>query len=209
MEFITKNIKWLAPLAVAALAAIWVISSFVGIRNTGVEKEAGLNAQYKVNQNSLSTCLVKIADSANLTKAESEQLRGALEDAVKGRYDGRTANPGQMFSAIVENYPDLKVFDEAFKRAYATIIGCRSDYQGDQNKLTDMIRDFDSWRQKWPTAWFTDTPSARLEAGDRHGADALVQMKRLVLTSGTQQAYESGELPTSNPWAPTPAPSSS
>ena len=83
MEFITKNIKWLAPLAVAALAAIWVISSFVGIRNTGVEKEAGLNAQYKVNQNSLSTCLVKIADSANLTKAESEQLRGALEDAVK------------------------------------------------------------------------------------------------------------------------------
>lgn len=199
-QWVLSHLKMVIFGGAALLLGVVLLISFVNIHNTGVSKENTLNGQYKINQNELSTCLTKIKDSSNLTKAEVAAMTEALTEAIKGRYDGRTPNAGAMFSAIVEDYPDLAQYDTAFQRAFVVIIGCRDDYKGAQNKLTDQIRDFDTWRQKWPTSWLTDTPSDRLRADSLRGEPALEQMRRLVLTQDALDAYNDGVLDYENPW---------
>jgi hypothetical protein len=176
------------------------------VTNTGNQKETRLNAQYLDNQNYLSDCIIKIREVAGVTKAQSDSFTRAMNDAVKGRYDGR-AQPGAMFSAIVENYPDLSGLNKAFERAYTTITGCRTDYRNIQSKLLDMLRDYDSWRTGSLTVrtFGGDRPSDNLVAQigndrSRKGRAALDQMYTIVLVEDAKDAYNSGEVTPEDPF---------
>lgn len=205
----------LAICAVLALALIIGLVTKNSVTNTGNRKETGLNAQYLDNQNYLSDCIVRIREAANTTKAESDAFTKAMTDAVKGRYDGRMAQPGAMFSAITENYPDLKGLNQAFQRAFDTMSGCRTDYRGKQSKLLDMLREYDSWRTGSLTVRTLggDRPSDNLVAQigndrSRKGQAALDAMYTIVLVKDAKSAYQNGELTPETPFdttAPTPS----
>jgi hypothetical protein len=201
----------IATLLVLGLIGFLVSNS---VTNTGNQKEATLNAQYLDNQNYLSDCITKIREVAGVTKAQSESFTKAMNDAVKGRYDGRSAEPGAMFSAIVENYPDLSGLNQAFERAHTTIIGCRTDYRNIQSKLLDMLRDYDSWRTGSLTVrtFGGDRPSDNLVAQigsdrSRKGQAALDQMYTIVTVKEAKDAYNNGELKPEDPFGTTTAPS--
>lgn len=200
LSWVMRHLKALVIGGIVLVLIITALSYFVSAFNTRVDKEQGLNGQYKDNQNELSACLTKITDSANLTNAQVEAMTEALVEAIKGRYDGRTASPGSMFSAIIEDYPNLQPFDDAFERAFVVIIGCREDYKNVQSKLIDMIRDYDAWRLKFPRRLLIGNPSDELRADDLRGEMALEQMRRLVLVKEALDAYEDGVLENENPW---------
>jgi hypothetical protein len=207
----------LIGIGAGVLAVVLLLVGFLvnnSVTNTGNKKEATLNAQYLDNQNYLSDCITKIREVAGVTKAQSDSFTQAMNDAVKGRYDGRSAQPGAMFSAIVENYPDLTGLNQAFERAYTTIIGCRTDYRNIQSKLLDMLRDYDSWRTGSLTVrtFGGDRPSDNLVAQigsdrSRKGQAALDQMYTIVLVKDAKKAYEEGELTPEDPFGTTTAPS--
>jgi hypothetical protein len=191
---------------VVVLGGGWFLVSN-SVTNAGNVKETQLNAQYLDNQNWLSDCLVKTNQAASITKAQTDAFDKAMTDVIKGRYDGRSAQPGSMFSAIVENYPDMKGFNDAFNRAFNTVMGCRTDYRGMQSKLLDMLQKYDAWR----TGSFTvrtfggDYPSNNLVAQigsdrSRKGQAALDQMYTIVTTKDTQDAYKNGTMPTQDPF---------
>ena len=199
-----------AVILVLGLIALLTSNS---VTNTGNRKEAALNSQYLNNQNYLSHCITQIREVANVTQAQSDDFIKAMTDAVKGRYDGRSAQPGAMFSAITENYPDLKGLNQAFERMYTVITGCRTDYKNVQSKLLDMLREYDSWRTGSLTVrtFGGDRPSnnlvARIGTTSHTGRDALNQMYTIVLVKDAKTAYQNGELNPETPFAPTsPAP---
>ena len=204
LEWMRQNMLVSIALVVALVAGLALFGTYNSIIDEGNKLENGLNEQYPVTQNELSTCLIKIGDAANLTKAETQTMKDALTEAIKGRYEGRSANPGQMFSAIVEDYPDLKVFDDAFQRAYHTIIGCRTDYQKAQNKLFNQLKVYDNfqtdsfWRRRFAQNRY---PSELLRADKLKGEAAYEQMRTMILTADTREAYRTGTLPSSNPCA--------
>lgn len=196
--------KLIALIVAVSLVAIGGLVFLIdnSVTNDGNRKEAALNAQYLDNQNILSDCLIKIREVANVSQAQSDAFTNAMEDTVKGRYDGREANPGQMFSAIVESYPELTGLTEAYERAHNTIMGCRTDYTKIQTKLLDMLREYDAWRTgSLGVRTFGDGqfPSQNLVAqigGDRSrkGQDALDQMYTIVTVEDAREATESGNI---------------
>lgn len=196
-----------------SLGVIAVVTAFVlflvnnSVTNTGNVKEAGLNAQYLDNQNELSACTTKIRETANIAGAQADKFEEVMVEVIKGRYEGREGNPGTMFSAIVEQYPDLASLSSAYERVHNVVVGCRSDYKNIQTKLLDMLQKYDSWR----TGSFTvrtfggEYPSNNLVAQigtdrTRKGQVALDQMYTIVVTKDTVDAYKTGELVPEQPF---------
>lgn len=188
------------------IAAIIIVPKIIGINDDGYATESRLNAQYKTNQNELSTCLTTIRETANIAGAEADKFEAVMEEAVKGRYDKAGVSTGAMFSAITEQYPDLAPLSAAFERVHTTVVGCRSNYKKVQNKLLDMLATYDSWRLSWSVRTFgTDFPSQNLIAQigtdrSRRGQVALDQMNTIVTTKDTVDAYKSGTMTAETPF---------
>lgn len=206
----------LTPLILGGIVgAILVIGAILftvnnGVKNEGNKREASLNAQFMVNQNTLSDCIVKIRETAGVASAKADKLDEILTEAVKGRYiDGSSAEVGrgQLFSAIQEAYPDLQPVGNLYDRVYDTIIGCRTDYKGSQDKLVSMLNSYDTWRTgSWTVRNFGgEYPSENLVArinrkASLKGKDAYEKMSQLVVVKDASEAYNSGEIEAEDPF---------
>lgn len=202
------------PVLLGALATV-VLGVFVftiscysyvnGIRNTGIEKERALTAQYLDNQNYLSAYISGFYEQLGVQREAGNQLDRILEDAVKGRYDkGGFAVNSPLFAAIVEAYPEAGVEQlmENWGKLQDYIAAQREGYRNVQSKLLDMLRSYDTWREtgiiKSSFVRTLGFPSNRLEArvGEMvlTGEAARDKMYHIVLTSQAIKAYESGEM---------------
>jgi len=208
-------LKNLAPktkkLIIAGVAALLVIIlgfSIYGkvnsINTDGVRMETALNAQYKDNQNELSSYILKFNESLGIADRQSNKLNEIITEAVKGRYDNDTSlqpgTGGAMFSAITEAYPDLTASTESYAKVQDLVVSGRDAYKNKQSKLLDQIRDYQTWqntgliqRQVIENMGF---PSKTLKVTDNGvtytGEDALERMERIVLTDQAVEAYETG-----------------
>jgi hypothetical protein len=193
-------------LVVALVVGLWWFVTNNSVTNEGNKKESGLNSQYLDNQNYLSDCIVKIKETANVSQAQADKFEAVMVEAIKGRYEGREANPGQMFSAVVEQYPDLASLSSAFERVFTVVVGCRSDYRGKQTQLLDKLDVYTQWRTgSWTVRTFgSEFPSDNLIArvGEKRyeGDDALDKMYQIVQVQKSVTAYETGVLEPETPF---------
>lgn len=205
MPEILKN-KALVGGAVAVLVLVIGVFSTLGyvngVRNTGIQYEQSLNAQYQSNQNELSTYILQFNETLGIADKQSAELNAILVEAVKGRYDGamEPGTGGSMFSAIQEAYPDLTANTEMYARVQDLVVSGRNAYKNDQDLLLDKIRVYETWKDtglvKSMVVNSLGFPSDRLEAriGNdvERGEDALDRMKTLVLTDAAVEAYTDG-----------------
>ncbi len=200
--------KWLIPggvLAAIVLLGLIIWGSVNSVRNEAIQKEVALSVQYESNQNNLSNMISKFYETTGLADRKSTQMDQILTDAVKGRYDsGAGASPavdgGKLFSAIREAYPDLKGLD-IYDKIVTQLQGDRADYKNVQDKLLDMLRDYDTWRAMGifrSMALGNFLPSnhlvARIGTTEIHGVDAEKKMYQIVLVQQAAAAYESGVM---------------
>lgn len=181
---------------------VGVYAKFNGINNKSVDMQTALSAQYQDNQNYLSAYISGFYEQIGVADAKSEKFDQILEDAVKGRYEnGPQGQGGQMFSAMVEAYPDLKGLD-IYDKITTYVASQREGYRQQQSKLLDMLRNFDKYRSTGlinkQLIKLMGIPGDDLRAtiGDDtvRGQAALDRMYRIVLTSDTKKAYETGEM---------------
>lgn len=182
---------------------MYVYGNINGLRNEAVQQENALNAQYQSNQNYLSTYISGFYEQLGLADHKSDKINKILTDAVKGRYgdDGFSAN-GAFFSAITEAYPDVKGLD-IYDDIAEYVRGQRDGYRNIQDKLLDMLRSYDTWRQEGIFKSFIvksllGVPSERLVAriGTEtwKGKEAEEKMFQIVLASQAKDAYKSGTM---------------
>lgn len=198
--------KKFIPLGIIAAIAIAFFGLYAyanGVRNTAIQKEEALSAQYQDNQNELSAMVSTFYETLGIADRKSEQLDRILTDAIKGRYDeGSTAAPGggQLFSAIREAYPDLGGLS-IYDKVLVQLQGDRTNFKKVQSKFLDQLRDYDTWRamgfvRSW--ALGKDFPSDHLVA--RIGTKKLTrmaaheQMELIVLAPDTIKAFDSGTM---------------
>lgn len=208
MKNLAPKTKKLIIAGVAALLVIILGFSIYGkvnsINTDGVRMETALNAQYKDNQNELSSYILKFNESLGIADRQSNKLNEIITEAVKGRYDNDTSlqpgTGGAMFSAITEAYPDLTASTESYAKVQDLVVSGRDAYKNKQSKLLDQIRDYQTWqntgliqRQVIENMGF---PSKTLKVTDNGvtytGEDALERMERIVLTDQAVEAYETG-----------------
>lgn len=213
-------------IGIAAIASVLFLGAVIlglygyanGLWNTTIEKETALNAQYQSNQNYLSSYISGFYEQVGVANLKSDKMNEILLDAVKGRYEssGGFKPNGAMFSAIAEAYPnlDLKLYDKIVQYIQSK----REGYRLQQDKLLDMVRSYDQFRQsgliqRIIISSFVGAPTDALEArvGTQvwHGKDAREKMLLIVLTADTKQAYETGtmgplQVPGANSATPAP-----
>lgn len=191
----------LALLAVLIGTGLALYGYANSLRSQDVSWSTQLNAQYLSNQNYLSNYVSGFYEQLGLVKYKSEKLDQVLLDYAKSR--GEKGSVGQAFLvAVVEAVPDLKGLNIADKML-AYVQAGREGYRATQDKLLDMLKGYDAWRQdgyvqSWIIANVIGAPSDRLEAriGTTvyRGKEARDKMYTIVLTSDTKKAYESGTM---------------
>jgi hypothetical protein len=173
-----------------------------GLRTQGVQTEAALTAQYLSNQNYLSSYVSGFYEQLGIVKYKSEKLDAILLDYAKGRSFGGEAKSGGFINAVHEAVPDLAGLNIA-DRMMDYVAGGRAGYRATQDKLNDMLRAYDAWRndgfvQSGIVSGILHIPSERLEArvGSEvlHGPDARNKMFQIVLASDAKQAYTTGVM---------------
>lgn len=190
--------------AVVVVVGLWFYGHMNSLRSESVQREAQLSAQYLSNQNYLSSYVAGFYEQLGVVQYKSEKLDQILTDYAKGRRfgaDGQSERAA-FINAVAEAVPDLKGLDIA-DRMMDYVAAGREGYRASQDKLLDMLRAYDTWRndgfvQSWMVEHMLGVPSKRLEAriGDRMivGADARNKMYQIVLASDAKKAYESGVM---------------
>lgn len=203
-----KKFKTLIIVGAIALVILIIGGSIFGkvntLRNEGIARESQLVAQYKDNQQILSTYILQFNETLGIADRQSEKLNNILLDAVKGRYDNDTSlqpgTGGQMFSAITEAYPDLTATSEIYSKVVDQVTSGRNEYKNAQSKLLDLIREYNTWRE---TGFVESTindmlgfPGDNLRVTDNGqtytGQAALDRIERIVLTQEAVESYETG-----------------
>ncbi len=191
--------------AVAIFLGVYLFTTLDGIQRDGVDYETQLTSQYLANQSKLSAYVSGFYEQLQIADRKSDKIDKILLDAVKGRYDNPNSNAkvngGQVFSAIVEAYPDLKGLD-IYDKLIVYVQAERENYHQMQTKLLDMLRGYNKWRKSGiihsRMVSFMGFPSDNLEArvgrNVTRGLAAVDQMLQIVIDSKTYEAYQNGQL---------------
>jgi hypothetical protein len=182
----------------------------ISVRNEGEVMQNRIEALYKTSQNSLSTCIDQGAVAAQVAAKERESLRDTVTDIVSARYTDASGNPtnasgalggGQFISMLQEQYPTVD--SSLFKNLQATVIGCRTQFQGAQDRLFIDTQNFENWRQTnnvFNTSIKEGFPSKELDVQNLKtgetvtGDAALAYMTRVITVEAAKDAFASGTL---------------
>lgn len=216
-------------LVVLVVFGLWYNNQQTRIKTfaNGYGQEKHLTVLANSVQIDLSNCLDKSAQTAGITQAEYNSLKGTLVSVAMARYQTAGGQPttasavagtGKFFSAVFENNPTIDL--SGWKTLVSVVDGCRDDVAGDQKHLQIAVADFQTWTQGggpiFTHSWRSSFPDNNLVVVDpvtlqkMHGQDALSFLTRVISLSSASQAVHSGVMPEqtlfpSQPAAPSPS----
>ena len=196
-----------AIIAAIVFSGIGLYNKVNTLNTESVNMETGLNKKYQSNQLELDTYVKSIKEGVGIANVKSDKLDQILRDAVSGRYgdtkDGvRNGQGGAFMSAIVEAYPDIKGQLDVYDRIVEKVFAGREAFKGVQNGLLADIAQYDAWRNtgliqsviiKNVIGSPTQLLEARVGTNVKHGREALDQMKLVVTSGSTNDAFNSGK----------------
>lgn len=134
-----NHIKWIAPLAIVAIVAGWILSSYYGAYNYGADAETTIETEYANMENILGQYSLKVKEAAQIPSMKTEDLKEVMSAAFTGRYgeEGSQAT----FQWIQENYPG-QVTDAVYVQIQQVMEAGRNQFQNAQTKFLDTKRPY-------------------------------------------------------------------
>ena len=132
---------------VSTLLVIILSASIFGMsiwskRNHMVDLEELINAQYTTNQSNYDNMWKKIQESAQVSDKQAEHIKEIYAETISGRYNDSEL----LFKAIQEDNPDLD--SSVYTELQRTIESGRNEFDNNQKKITDLIREYNSYVRK-------------------------------------------------------------
>jgi hypothetical protein len=142
------GMKVLLGLLVVGLLFVGVtVSSIIGINNSLVAQEQGLEAQYKQNQNNYDNFTKKIVEVAQVPEMYRDDLEKVTKSAIAGRYgDGGSK---AVFQFIKEQNPQIA--PDIYVKIQQVIDAGRTSFESEQKMLLDKKRMYLTDLKSFPT----------------------------------------------------------
>lgn len=179
-----------------------LFGTFNSVQKEGKGQENRLEAQYKANQNELSTYILQFKESLGVADKGTAKLDVVLSNAIAGRYDGamEPGSGGELYSAITEAYPDLTATTESYAKVQDLVVSGRAEFRNQQNKLSNMISTYETWMDSGliqskivkMSGFPSDSLEARIGNDVYKGEEALEKMKQQVLAEEAVTSFETG-----------------
>ena len=126
-----------------------IVGYVVNKHNSFVSLEAGIEAQYKQNQNNYDNYFKKIKEMVQVNDMYADDFKKVYDDLMKGRY-GENGSKA-MFQWIQENMPN---FDSSmYKNVQREISAGRKDFENNQKMLLDKKATYKSSLKKIPAVY--------------------------------------------------------
>lgn len=123
------------------------VGSVIGINNDFVGQEAGLNAQYKQNQNNYDNMVKKVLEVAQVPEMMTSDLEKVTKAAITGRYGAEGSKA--VFQFIKEQNPTVS--SEIYLKVQQVIEAGRNSFEADQKVLLDKKRIYETQLNSFPT----------------------------------------------------------
>ncbi|MDF2615440.1 MAG: hypothetical protein K0Q47_95 [Sedimentibacter sp.] len=132
-----------------SVVGILVLMLFIGLaetwshRNIAVDLEERIAAQYKSNQNSYDSMWKKFKELTQVTELQADQMKDVYTDLISGRYEDSDV----LFKMVTEDNPDINT--SVYTQLQQQIEAGRNSFKNDQDKILDIIREYNSKVRKW------------------------------------------------------------
>lgn len=142
----TWKVIGIGVLVSIALFVIIGLSWAISTRNSFVQQENGIQAQYEQNKNSYDKYFKTVREAAQVPSMYTEDFRSIIDKDLTGRYGPNGSKA--VFQWLKEH--DIALPHELYTKIQTIIEGGRINFANDQTILVDKIRTYKNRLQVFP-----------------------------------------------------------
>jgi len=135
----------------ALIIVVLLIIGGISIWGTHVDAkmvEEKINAQYIANQSNYDNMWKTFKEMAQVTELQASQMKDVYMGLISGRYDDSEL----LFKMVTEDNPEIST--EVYTKLQNQIVAGRKEFDNNQKKIADMVREYNSILIKHPIMTF-------------------------------------------------------